>query len=95
VVNSVSPCLSFFFSASTVAAYIFTAPTCKVTIISLEPCALNAYFQHFIPRFNKIPTLWIPLKKGLCERRLKDRVTLQTILVFTQTQPKTFTLASF
>ncbi len=60
----VSPCLSFFFSASTVAAYIFTAPTCKA-IISLEPCALNADFQHFIPRFNKICLLWwIPQKKG-------------------------------
>jgi hypothetical protein len=32
------------------AAYIFTAPTCKATTtISLEPCALNADFQHFIP----------------------------------------------
>jgi len=30
-----------------------TAPTCKPTIISLEPCALNADFQHFIPRFNQ------------------------------------------
>jgi len=44
VVNSVSPRLSFFFSASTVAALIFRAPTCKATIISLEPCALNADF---------------------------------------------------
>jgi hypothetical protein len=44
--------LSFFFSASTVAAYVFIAPTCKTTIISLEPCALNADFQHSIPRFN-------------------------------------------
>jgi hypothetical protein len=24
------------------------------TIITLEPCALDAEFQHFIPRFNKI-----------------------------------------
>jgi hypothetical protein len=37
-------------ASSTVAAYIFTAPTFKATIISLEPCALNADFQHFIPR---------------------------------------------
>jgi hypothetical protein len=27
-----------------VAAYIFTAPTCKATIINLEPWALNADF---------------------------------------------------
>jgi hypothetical protein len=45
----------FFISAFTVAAaYILTAPTCKPTIISLEPCALNAGdFQHFIPKSNK------------------------------------------
>jgi hypothetical protein len=30
-----------------------TAPTCKATIISLEPFALNADFQHFIPTSNK------------------------------------------
>jgi hypothetical protein len=38
--------------------YIFTASTCKATIISLQPCALNADFQHFIPRFNKISLLY-------------------------------------
>jgi hypothetical protein len=32
----------FFVSASTAAAkYIFTAPTCTTTMITLEPCALN------------------------------------------------------
>jgi hypothetical protein len=60
------PCVSSFFSASTVPAYIFTALTSKATIISLEPCALNADFQHFIPRSNKIfLTLWYTWKKGL------------------------------
>ncbi len=64
VVNS--PCLSFFFSASTVAAYIFIAPTCKATIINLELFALNADFQHFIPKFNEISLLYgYPWKKGL------------------------------
>jgi hypothetical protein len=60
--------LSFFLSASTAATYIFTATTtCTTTIIMLEPCALNAEFQHFIPRFNKISiTLWIPhYKRGI------------------------------
>ncbi len=59
--------LSFLFcSASTVAAYIFTALTCKATIVSLQPCALNADFQHFILRFNKISLLYGYLwKKGL------------------------------
>jgi len=42
VVNSVSFCLSFFLSTSIAATYIFTPPTCTITIISLEPCALNA-----------------------------------------------------
>jgi hypothetical protein len=48
VVNWVSACLSFFLSASTAATYIFTAPNCTTTIINLEPCALNAEYQHFI-----------------------------------------------
>jgi len=56
-------------------------------MIGVEPCALNAEFQHFIPRFNKISLLYgSPLKEGFWgERRLKDRVTLQIILVFTLT----------
>jgi hypothetical protein len=46
-----SPALSFFLSASIAAAtYIFAAPTCTTTIISLDPCALNAEFQHFTPK---------------------------------------------
>jgi hypothetical protein len=51
VVNWVSSCVSFFLSA-------FTAPTCTTTIITLEPCVLNAEFQHFIPRSNKISLLY-------------------------------------
>jgi hypothetical protein len=47
-------CFSFFLSPSPAATYIFTAPTCTATIISLEACALYAEFQDFIPRFNKI-----------------------------------------
>jgi hypothetical protein len=46
-----------FVSASTAATYIFTAPTCRTTIITLEPCALNAEFQHFMLGFNKISLL--------------------------------------
>jgi hypothetical protein len=37
--------------------YIFTAPTCTTTIISLEPGASNAETQHFILRFNKTSLL--------------------------------------
>ncbi len=89
MLNWVSPCISLLFlSASTVVGgYIFTAPTCTATIMSLQPCALNAHFQHFIPRFNKISLLYgYPWKKGLGERRPKDRVTLQIILLFTPTR---------
>jgi hypothetical protein len=75
-VNWVSSCLSFFLSASTSPTDIFTAPTCTTTTITLEPCALNAEFQHFILRFNIIFLLcgyhW---KRGVgSERRSKDRV---------------------
>jgi hypothetical protein len=51
VVNWVSSCLSFFLSASTAstaATYTLATPTCTSTIISLESCALNTKFQHFI-----------------------------------------------
>jgi hypothetical protein len=48
LVNWVSRCLSFFLSASIAATYIFTVPTRTTTIVTLELCALNAEFQHFI-----------------------------------------------
>ncbi len=55
MVNWVSSLLSFFLLSTYAATtYIFTAPTCTSTIIILEPCALNAEFQHFILRFHKI-----------------------------------------
>jgi len=64
----------------------------KATIISLEPCALNANFQHSIPRFNKFSLLYgYPKRKVWGEGRPKDRVSLQIILVFTLTCPKPFT----
>jgi hypothetical protein len=38
----------------------------QFTLITLQPCALNAQFQHFILRFNKISLLLrIPLKGGI------------------------------
>jgi hypothetical protein len=40
----VSSCLSFFLTASTAATYIFTAPNCTTTIITLEPCALKCFY---------------------------------------------------
>jgi len=51
--------------------------TCTTTIITLEPCALNAEFQHFIPRFNQISLL----KEGIGgERRPKEAVSLRKTL---------------
>ncbi len=47
-VNQVSSCLSFFLSASTAATYIFTAPTCTVTITTLDSSALNAEFKSIM-----------------------------------------------
>jgi hypothetical protein len=85
--NRVSSCLSFFLSdsASTVATYIFTAPNCTTTIISLEPCALNAELQHFILRFINVFSLRIPMKEGIGVRGGPktglDRVTLQITLL--------------
>jgi hypothetical protein len=69
------PCLSFFLSASTADTYILTAPTCTIYLITLQPCALNAEFQHFILRFNKnFLTFGIPLKEGIVgESRPKGR----------------------
>jgi hypothetical protein len=57
-VNSVSSWPSFFLSASTAATYIFIAPACTTALITLEPCALNAEFRHFVLRFNKISLLF-------------------------------------
>jgi hypothetical protein len=53
-------------------------------MIILKPCALNAEFQHFILRFNKI---WvIPLKEGMRgesrgDKGVKERVTLRITLI--------------
>jgi hypothetical protein len=64
VVNRVSSCLSFFLSAPTAATYIFPARNCLTIVISLEPCALNAEFQHFILRFIKMFFLADTIERG-------------------------------
>jgi len=62
-----------------------TAITCKATIISLEPSALNADFQHFIPTSNKFHYFMdTPERRVWGERRRKD-MTLQIILILTLT----------
>ncbi len=48
VVNWVSSCFSFFLNASISATYIFTAPTCTTTLITLKPCALNAEIYSYL-----------------------------------------------
>ncbi len=66
---------SVFLSTSTTC--IFTTPICTTTIITLEPCALNAEFQHFILRFILMFLLsqydWQRVWGG----GVKERVTLQ------------------
>jgi hypothetical protein len=63
---------------------LLLSPNCRT--ISVEPCALNAEFQHFILRFNKnVFTLQIPLKEGIgSERRPKDRVKTGLLLQITR-----------
>ncbi len=79
-------------SAYTAATYIFIAPTCRTNIISLEPYALNAEFQHFIPRFNKISSLYGYIEVRFeGQRRPQNNVTLWMTLVYTFTCPKIFT----
>jgi len=66
VVNWISSCHSFL-RERLHSSYIYfhCSYLYMCTIITLEPCALDAEFQHFIPRFNKISLiLWIPLKEG-------------------------------
>jgi hypothetical protein len=46
-----SYCLFFFLSAFTAAMYIFTAPSCTTTTITLKLCAINVEFQYFTLRF--------------------------------------------
>jgi hypothetical protein len=38
--------------------YFHCSSVYTAIIITLEPCTLNAEFQHFIPRFNKISLLY-------------------------------------
>jgi hypothetical protein len=81
-------------SASTAATYIFIAPNCTTTIIGIEPRALNAGFQRFVLRFNKMSLLLpIPLKWGIGgERKLKDRVTFRITLIYFKNTLKNATL---
>ncbi len=83
-------------STSIAVTYIFTAPTCTTTIITLEPCALNAEFQHFIPRFNKnfLP-LGTSLKEGIggwkeAQRQGEDWMTLRKTLISQRKQKYVF-----
>jgi hypothetical protein len=64
VINWVSLCLPFFPSASSATTYIFIAPTCTTTIITLEPYALNVEFQHSIHRFTNFFSLYGYTERG-------------------------------
>jgi hypothetical protein len=85
-VNWISSCFdpSFLFSwaPSLLLHIFFNAPTCTTTTITLEPCALNAEFQHVRPRFNKL-SLLCGLIGGWkqAQRQGEDRVTLMKTLI--------------
>ncbi len=67
MVNWVSFALSFFLERlHPLVLHIFSLllPVCTTIRITLEPCALNAEFQHFILRFNKISLLWGHTERG-------------------------------
>jgi len=93
VVNWVSSRLSFFLNASTATIYIFTDPNKTTTVISLEPGALNAEFQHFILSCSilcwdliKCPYFVDTTERGergwkRAQRQGEDRVTLQITLM--------------
>ncbi len=86
VTNWVSSCLSFFLGTFTAATCICTAPNYTTTIISLEPCALNAGYQHFILRFIKMSLLSDTTERGYrgwkeAQRQGEDRVTLPITLI--------------
>ncbi len=94
VVNWVSSCLSFFLSASTAATYIFSALPYTITIISLQPCALNADFEHFLLSCSisywdliKCPYFADTTERGdrgwkEVQRQGEDKVTLQITLLY-------------
>jgi hypothetical protein len=92
VVNWVSSCFDplFPFScAPPLLLHIFSLypHTSTTTIIILEPCALSAEFQHFIPRFSKFPYCAVLTQRGdgrwkeEAQREGEDRVTLRKTLV--------------
>ncbi len=49
--------LSFLFPERLHCCYIYFHSTCTTTIISLETCALNAEFEHFVLKFNQMSFL--------------------------------------
>jgi len=69
---------------SQLATYIFTGPPCKATIINLEFCTSNDLIKFPYFMNTSVRRVW-------GERRPKERVTLQIILVFTLAHPKIFT----
>ncbi len=89
MINWISPCLSFFLSASNTATYIFIVGTCTSIIITLEPYALNAKFQHFIPIFNKISSFYGYIERGVWgwkeAQRQGDKLQITLVYTFTYT----------
>jgi hypothetical protein len=64
------PVFPFSPSTSIAATHIFNAHTCTTCIITLKPHALNAEFQQFVLRFDKISLL-----SGYHQVRVKGLIT--------------------
>jgi hypothetical protein len=77
VVNWVSSCLSFSLSASTANTYIFTAPNCTTTIISLQQYWDLLKCLYFADTTKRWDRGW---KEA--QRQGEDRVTLPITLIY-------------
>ncbi len=91
VVNRVSSCLLLGASTACLLAATYvcdTTPTCTTTIITLKPCALNAEFQRFILRFNKISLLCRYHTHIHTERRYNHNNSDNLLGVVTKSYPR-------
>jgi hypothetical protein len=94
MINWVFTLFSNFLNAFTTATYIFIAPTCTTTIITLEPYALNVEFQHFIPIFNKISSFCGYSETGVWgwKEAIRQGDFLNNLHIYTYMSPNIYAL---
>jgi hypothetical protein len=95
MINWVSPCLSFFLSASITTTYFFIVPTYTSIIITLEPYTLNVEFHHFIPKFYKISSLYGHIERGVWgwkeAQKQGDKLQITLVYILTYTPQNIYT----